>query len=103
MPGAPPLSGGRELMRVAVIGLGGVAERIHLPALAAVPGIEIAGACEPDAARREAMGKTFGITQLHADAETLLAATSPDIVVIGSPPPPPPHPSPLPPRPRAAL
>lgn len=73
-------------MRVAVIGLGGVAERIHLPALAAVPGVEIVGACEPDAARREAMGQTFGIGRLYADAGALLESVRPDIVVIGSPP-----------------
>jgi predicted dehydrogenase len=73
-------------MRVAVVGLGGVAERIHLPALAAVPGIEIAGACEPDATRREAVGRKFGIASLYDEAEALLTATRPDIVVIGSPP-----------------
>jgi predicted dehydrogenase len=73
-------------MRVAVIGLGGVAERIHLPALAKVPGIEIVGACEPDAARREAVGKTLGIANLHAGAESLLEAARADIVIVGSPP-----------------
>jgi predicted dehydrogenase len=73
-------------MRVAVIGLGGVAERIHLPALAKVPGIEIVGACDPDAARREAMGRTFGVANLHPDAASLLQAARADIVVIGSPP-----------------
>src|SRR5215510_1209238 len=73
-------------MRVAVVGLGGVAERIHLPALAAVQGVEIVGACEPDAARRETIGKKFGISSLHPDAESLLQASRPDIVVIGSPP-----------------
>ena len=75
-----------SVIRVAVIGLGGVAERIHLPALAAVPGVEVVGACEPDAARRDAVGRTFGITRLYADAEALLAASSPDVAVIGSPP-----------------
>ena len=73
-------------MRVAVVGLGGVAERIHLPALAKVPGIEIVGACEPDAARREATGKKFGIANLYPDIEPLLQAARADIVVIGSPP-----------------
>ena len=73
-------------MRVAVVGLGGVAERIHLPALKAVQGIEIVAACEPDAARREATGRKFGIARLYADAETMLREAPADIVVIGSPP-----------------
>jgi predicted dehydrogenase len=73
-------------MRIAMIGLGGVAERIHLPALAAVPGVEVTAACEPDAARRAAMGAKFKIAQLFADAESMLRASPADIVVIGSPP-----------------
>src|SRR5689334_15552671 len=73
-------------MRVAVIGLGGVAERIHLPALAKVDGIQIVGACEPDAARREAVGRKFAIADLYPDAESMLSAARADIVVIGSPP-----------------
>lgn len=74
------------MTRVAVIGLGGVADRIHLPALQSIPEVEIVGACEPDAARLEAMGRRFALGQLFADAEALLAATKPDIAIIGSPP-----------------
>jgi predicted dehydrogenase len=72
--------------RVAVIGLGGVADRIHLPALQSISEVEVVGACEPDEVRREAMGRRFKIGALFADAEALLAATTPDIAVIGSPP-----------------
>src|SRR4051812_4105386 len=73
-------------MRVAVIGLGGGAGRIYLPAPAAIPGIQIVGACEPHAARRGTIGGKFGVAQLPSDDQGLLAAPSPDIVVIGSPP-----------------
>jgi len=72
--------------RVAIVGLGGVAERIHLPALRSIAGVEVVGACEPDAARRESMGRRFAIATLFPDAEALLAATRPEIAVIGSPP-----------------
>src|SRR6266567_2473983 len=39
----------RELMkiRVGIVGLGGVADRIHLPACRAVPELEVAGGCDP--------------------------------------------------------
>jgi predicted dehydrogenase len=73
-------------VRAALIGLGGVADRIHLPALRAIPTIELVGACEPDAARREDMAKRFAIPRVFADATTLLAETRPDFVIIGTPP-----------------
>ena len=73
-------------MRTALIGLGGVADRIHLPAIRAVPAIELVGACEPDAARRDAIGRKFGIRALYPDAARLLDAERPDVVIIGSPP-----------------
>lgn len=73
-------------MRAALIGLGGVADRIHLPALRTLGSIELAGACEPDAARRDAMAKKFAIARVTADAETLLRETRPDIAIIGTPP-----------------
>jgi predicted dehydrogenase len=75
------------MLRVAVLGLGNVAERIHLPAMREVPGITTVGACEIDAARRERVGRAFGISGLYPDAQTLIAAEHPDLVVIGTPPP----------------
>jgi predicted dehydrogenase len=63
-----------------------VAERIHLPAIGEVPSVELVGACEPDAPRREKMGRRFGIRALYTDAAHLLEAERPDIVIIGSPP-----------------
>ena len=74
------------MLRVAVVGLGLVAERIHLPALREVPELTTAGACEIDAARRARVGAAFGIANLYPDAETLLASERPDLVVIGTPP-----------------
>jgi D-apiose dehydrogenase len=72
--------------RAALIGLGGVAERIHLPAIRSVSSLELVGACEPDAARRDAIARQFGIRAVFADAEALLRETRPDIAIIGTPP-----------------
>jgi predicted dehydrogenase len=72
--------------RIALIGLGGAAERIHLPACASLAGMEIAAACEPDADRRQRVGRRFGIRSLYAEPETLLAKERPEIVIIGTPP-----------------
>ena len=72
--------------RIAVAGLGGVATRIHLPAIGALPGVRLVGACDPDQARRDSVGRQFGIPALFGDLESLLRATTPDVVVIGAPP-----------------
>lgn len=72
--------------RVAVIGLGGVAERIHLPACAMLPEVEVVGAGEPDPERRSRVGGRFAIPHLYTEAESLLERERPDIVLIGTPP-----------------
>ena len=69
-----------------MVGLGGVAERIHLPAIREVPSVELVGACEPNDRRREDMGRRFGIRALYAGARELLDTERPDVVIIGSPP-----------------
>jgi predicted dehydrogenase len=74
------------MVRVGIIGLGGVAERIHLPACQNVAGVEIAGAAEPSAAAREAMAAKYSLPRVFESAEELLAAEKPDVVLIGTPP-----------------
>ena len=73
-------------MRVALFGLGGVAERIHVPALRATAGVDLVAACEPVEERRNQMSRRFGIAAVYADAQTLLERESPELVIVGSPP-----------------
>ena len=74
------------MLRVALIGLGGVAERIHIPACRQVREIELAGACETNPETRRRMTGKFGLAKVYPDAETLLAAEKPGAVIIGTPP-----------------
>ncbi len=74
------------MARVGIFGLGGVAERIHLPACASLPEVQIVGACEPDPERRERVGRRFGLRAVYPDAQTLLEKANPEIVIIGTPP-----------------
>ena len=74
------------MLRIGLIGLGGVAERIHLPAIRDVASVTVAAACDPNDGRRQEMGRRFGIGPLYADARAMLEAERPDLVVIGSPP-----------------
>ncbi len=78
--------GPRPPFRVAIVGLGAAAEQIHLPACASLPGVVITSACEPDAGRRERVGRRFKVPHLYPDAPTLLAREHPDVVIIATPP-----------------
>jgi predicted dehydrogenase len=74
------------MVRVGIIGLGGVAARIHLPACRKVEGIELTGAAEPVRETREAMAGKYQLARVFESAEELLAAEKPDVVLIGTPP-----------------
>ena len=74
------------LSRVAILGLGDAAQRIHLPACTLLPEVEVVGACDPDKDRRKRVGELFGIRALYADARTLLEQEKPDITIVATPP-----------------
>jgi predicted dehydrogenase len=75
----------REIRRIAVAGLGDAGFTLHLPALAGLSGIAVAGAADPDSARRQRASAKFGVP-VFDDLGALLAQTHPDVVVIGTPP-----------------
>lgn len=73
-------------VRIALIGGGWVCEARHIPALRRLPGVEIVGVVDPDAARAEALAKRFRLPHWTAaatpDAVPWLAeATAVDISV----------------------
>jgi len=71
--------------RIAVIGLGEAGYEMHLPALAQMKHVSVVGACDVDETRRERAKTKFGVP-VYADVETMLAAATPDVVVIATPP-----------------
>jgi predicted dehydrogenase len=73
-------------VRVGVVGLGGVADRIHLPACAAVPEIEIAAAADPNPAARASMSAKFGIGKTYEAFAEMLAGEKLDMIIVGTPP-----------------
>ncbi len=74
------------MLRVALIGLGSVAERIHLPAIAQSGAFRLVAACDPDAGRRERMSRAFRIGATYEAPDAMLAQEGPDVVIIGTPP-----------------
>ncbi len=73
-------------LRVGLIGLGKVVHDIHVPACRSVAEVEIACACEPDRARRQAFESRYGVPARYADAASMLASERPDLVIVATPP-----------------
>jgi predicted dehydrogenase len=70
--------------RVAVAGLGGAAERIHLPACRAVPDIDLVGGADPDTTARTT--HRFGIGKVFPDLDSMLAEVKPEVLIVSTPP-----------------
>lgn len=74
------------MIKTAILGLGKVAERIHLPACAMVPELNVVAASDASGTRLAEMGSKFGIKNLYSDSFELLAKEQPELVIIGTPP-----------------
>ena len=75
-------------LRVGVVGLGAVAQSVHLPLLAKHPELfRIAAVCDLSASMCSVLGDRFGVDRLHrfATADALLADTDLDAVAILTP------------------
>lgn len=71
--------------RVAVVGLGNAGYTLHLPALAGMSDVTVVGACDLTPDRRARAAERFRVP-VFEDFDEMLASTSPDVVVIGTPP-----------------
>ena len=74
------------MVRLGLCGLGGAAERIHLPACRLIREIEVVGACEPLAGTRRRIAARFSIENVYEDTAALIAAQHPDVLIIATPP-----------------
>lgn len=77
---------GNAAVRVGLIGLGGAAERILLPALAPLPDVSVVAGCDVDAAARDRAGARWRIPRTYARPEEMIDAEHPDIVIVATPP-----------------
>src|SRR5687767_14389400 len=73
-------------VRVALVGAGTMANRVHYPSLASFPDVEMAALCDIHAGRLNATGDRFGIERRFADYRRMVEEVAPDAVyVIGQP------------------
>ena len=75
-----------DKLRVAIIGAGEMAQKVHYPSLASFADVEIAALCELNATRRAAVTQQYGITGQYSDYRQMVEETAPDAVyAIGQP------------------
>jgi len=72
-------------MKIALVGLGTAGFTVHLPALARIPSVNVVGACDWDAGRRDRAAGKFHVP-VFEDLDRMLAESRPDVVIIGTPP-----------------
>ena len=74
-----------ESMRIGVVGAGAIAQLAHLPVLAKMRGVTLAGICDNDRPKARALADRFGIPDAVSDIEDLLELDELDAVVIATP------------------
>jgi predicted dehydrogenase len=72
--------------RVAMIGAGGMARKVHYPSLASFPDVEIAAICELDPGRLKDAADAYGVEGRFADYRQMIEQTAPDAVYSIGPP-----------------
>ncbi len=72
-------------LRIGVIGAGAIAQVAHLGVLAKLPGARVAGICDADVAKAQALAGRFRVPDVYDDIEDLLRYTKPDAVVVCTP------------------
>lgn len=75
-----------ETVRVAMIGAGSMANRVHYPSLASFADVEIAAICDLDPARLTATAEKYGVERRYSDYRRMAEEVAPDAVyAIGQP------------------
>jgi predicted dehydrogenase len=71
--------------RVGVIGLGGIAQLVHLPILSKLPSVQIEAVAEINSNRLKTISEKFGIDKTYKDYNDMLRDNELDAVIIATP------------------
>jgi predicted dehydrogenase len=74
-----------EKSKIAVIGIGRVAQLIHLPVLTKLPNVDVSSIAETNKTRLQTIGQKFNIKKQFTDYKELLANDEVEAVVIATP------------------
>ena len=86
-PGPPVRQGtGDRVVRIAMIGAGGMSNRVHYPSLASFADVEIVAICDLDRERLDTAADRYGVTSRYTDYREMIEAVQPDAVYAIGPP-----------------
>lgn len=72
-------------VRVGMLGLGSIAQVVHLPVLSQMPGVRLVAVCDVDNAKARAIAGRFGIPRVHATDTEVFRADDLDAIIICTP------------------
>lgn len=75
-----------EPLRVAVVGAGAMANRVHYPSLAGMADVNLVAICDLDARRLEETAERYGVRGRYQDYRRMADETMPDAVYVIGPP-----------------
>lgn len=85
LPTVQPATRNLQLLRVALIGCGKIADQ-HVHAIARLPDCRVVGVCDREVLMARQLAERFGIPDSFADAAEMLRVTHPHVVHITTPP-----------------
>lgn len=74
-----------ENLRVGLLGLGAIAQVVHLPVLHSLEGVTLAGVCDVDRSKATAIAARFGNPRVYRNDDEVFADPDLDAVVICTP------------------
>lgn len=76
----------KDKVRVAMVGAGGMANRVHYPSLASFDDVEIAAICDLDATRLHTTADRYEVEERYSDYRRMVEDVAPDAVYVVGPP-----------------
>lgn len=74
-----------DKLRVALLGVGAIAQVVHLPVLAQMGNVELTAVCDVDEPRARAIADRFGIPNVYRDDDIVFRSDDIDAIIICSP------------------
>jgi predicted dehydrogenase len=74
-----------EKLRVGLLGVGAIAQVVHLPVLSQLENVELTTVCDVDEPRARAIATRFGIPNVHRDDDKVFQSDDVDALIICSP------------------
>jgi predicted dehydrogenase len=74
-----------EKLRVGLLGVGAIAQVVHLPVLSQLENVELAAVCDVDKPRAKAIAARFGIPNVYGDDNQVFRSDDLDAIIICTP------------------